>query len=76
MPPFAVLEKYYNAGRSKEKKRKDEDEDYVESKLSKSIIQQARLQVSHKGYLNTQKFTTVTTVQFFNPRSLFWADVF
>jgi hypothetical protein len=34
-----------NTGRSKEKKRKDEDEDYVESKLSKSIIQQARLQV-------------------------------
>lgn len=33
-------------GRSKEKKRKDEDEDYVESKLSKSIIQQARLQAA------------------------------
>jgi len=33
-------------GRNKEKKRRDEDEEYVESKLSKSIIQQARLQVA------------------------------
>ena len=76
MPPFAVLEKYFNAGRSKEKKRKDEDEDYVESKLSKSIIQQARLQVSHKGYLKHPEIYHSNYFSIFNPRSLFWAYVF
>ena len=32
-------------GRVKERNRLDEDEDYVESRLSKNIISQARLQV-------------------------------
>ena len=32
-------------GRVKERNRLDEDEDYVESRLSKNIITQARLQV-------------------------------
>ena len=34
-------------GRVKERNRLDEDEDYVESRLSKNIITQARLQVLH-----------------------------
>ena len=33
------------SGRVKERNRLDEDEDYVESRLSKNIITQARLQV-------------------------------
>ena len=37
----------YCLGRVKDRKRKDEDdvEEYVEGKLSRSIMQQARLQV-------------------------------
>ena len=34
------------SGRVKERQRLDEDEDYVESRLSKNIMTQARLQVS------------------------------
>ena len=34
------------SGRVKERNRLDEDEDYVESRLSKNIITQARLQVT------------------------------
>ena len=33
-------------GRVKERSRRDEDEDYVESRLSKNIITQARIQVN------------------------------
>ena len=33
------------SGRTKERRRLDEDEDFVESRLSKNIISQARLQV-------------------------------
>ena len=35
------------SGRTKERRRLDEDEDFVESRLSKNIISQARLQVGH-----------------------------
>ena len=38
------------SGRIKERRRLDEDEDFVESRLSKNIISQARLQV---GYLTS-----------------------
>ena len=34
------------SGRVKERQRLDDDEDYVESRLSKNIMTQARLQVS------------------------------
>ena len=34
-----------STGRNKERRRLDDDEDYVESRLSKNIITQARLQV-------------------------------
>ena len=33
------------SGRTKERRRLDEDEDFVESRLSKNIISQARIQV-------------------------------
>ena len=36
-------------GRVKERNRLDEDEDYVESRLSKNIITQARLQVINQS---------------------------
>ena len=39
-------------GRVKERNRLDEDEDYVESRLSKNIITQARLQVLQSIQLN------------------------
>ena len=39
------------SGRVKERNRLDEDEDYVESRLSKNIITQARLQVTDT-YIN------------------------
>ena len=49
---FAPLEDQINSGniaaptgRVKERTRLDEDENYVESRLSKSIITQARIQV-------------------------------
>ena len=35
------------SGRSKERRRLDDDEDFVESRLSKNIISQARLQVGN-----------------------------
>ena len=35
------------SGRSKERRRLDEDEDFVESRLSRNIISQARLQVEN-----------------------------
>ena len=35
-------------GRSKERQRLDSDEDFVESRLSKNIISQARIQVAHR----------------------------
>ena len=34
-------------GRTKERRRLDDDEDFVESRLSKNIISQARIQVSN-----------------------------
>ena len=36
-----------SSGRSKDRRRLDEDEDYVESRLSKNIISQARIQVAN-----------------------------
>ena len=38
-------------GRVKERTRQDEDEDYVESRLSKNIMTQARLQVTTQHLL-------------------------
>ena len=38
-------------GRVKERARQDEDEDYVESRLSKNIMTQARLQVTTQHLL-------------------------
>ena len=56
------------SGRVKERNRLDEDEDYVESRLSKNIITQARLQVTNPYKLSiimpwlSQRFRTHSLV--------------
>ena len=48
-----------SSGRSKDRRRLDEDEDYVESRLSKNIISQARIQVANVFLLTEALFLTV-----------------
>ena len=43
-------------GRVKERSRREEDEDYVESRLSKNIITQARIQVNWQTVIRSSNF--------------------